>query len=159
SYTEIFGEKTQQEGCHPSNSSVSSRYDKREAARVDFEWTLGDHLLRFGVDQEVMDSNSSRVYPGDGVSYTAIGIAPDEDDRQLPNGASIPDGVSAYIDARHYITGAPVSTEAQAIYIEDSWSVTPNVLLNIGVRADKFHNKLASGATFAKADFGDMIAP
>ncbi|MGY0611561.1 TonB-dependent receptor [Luteimonas sp. A501] len=159
SYTEIFGEKTLQEGCHPSNSSVSSRYDKREAARLDFEWTLGDHLLRFGVDQEVMDSNSSRVYPGDGVSYTAIGIAPDEDDRQLPNGASIPDGVSAYIDARHYITGAPVSTEAQAIYIEDSWSVTPNVLVNIGVRADKFHNKLASGATFAKADFGDMIAP
>lgn len=159
SYTEIFGEKTEQEGCHPSNSSISSRYDKREAARLDFEWALGDHLLRFGVDQEVMDSNSSRVYPGDGVSYTAMGIAADEADRQLPNGASIPDGVTAYIDARHYLTGAPVSTEAQAIYIEDSWSVTPTVLLNIGVRADKFHNKLASGATFAKADFGDMIAP
>lgn len=159
SYTEMFGEKTQQEGCHPSNSSISSRYDEREAARLDFEWMLGDHLVRFGVDQEVMDSNSSRVYPGDGVSYTVIGIAADEDDRQLPNGASIPDGVTAYVDARHYMTGAPVSTEAQAIYIEDNWSITPNVLLNLGIRADKFHNKLASGATFAKADFGDMIAP
>ena len=159
SYTEMFGEKTQQEGCHPSNSSISSRYDEREAARLDFEWMLGDHLVRFGVDQEVMDSNSSRVYPGDGVSYTVIGIAADEDDRQLPNGASIPDGVTAYVDARRYLTGAPVSTEAQAIYVEDNWSITPTLLLNLGIRADKFHNKLASGATFAKADFGDMIAP
>ncbi|TYT24805.1 TonB-dependent receptor [Luteimonas viscosa] len=158
-YTELFGPATMQEGCHPSNSSINSRFDEREAARLDFEWTLGDHLLRFGVDQETMDSNSSRIYPGDGVSYTVIGIAADEDDRELPNGASIPDGVTAYVDARRYITGAPVSTEAQAIYIEDTWSVTPSLLLNLGVRADKFHNKLASGATFARANFSDMIAP
>src|SRR3546814_969690 len=62
-YDELFGPAAIQEGCHPSNSSVSSRYDEREAARLDFEWTLGDHLLRFGADQEVMDSTSSRVYP------------------------------------------------------------------------------------------------
>src|SRR3546814_17489829 len=39
------------------------------------------------------------------------------------------------------------------------WNVTPNLLLNLGVRADKFENTLASGATFAKADFSDMISP
>ncbi|WP_242102609.1 TonB-dependent receptor [Lysobacter sp. M2-1] len=159
SYTEIFGPATQQEGCHPTNSSINNRYDKREAARLDFEWTLGDHLLRFGMDQEVMDSDSSRVYPGDGVSYQVIGIAADEEDRELPNGEDVPDGVTAYVDARRYITGAPVSTKAQAIYIEDNWSVTPNLLLSLGVRADKFENTLASGATFAKADFSDMISP
>src|SRR5690606_6447722 len=77
----------------------------------------------------------------------------------LPNGVAVPDGVTAYIDARHYITGAPVSTQAQAFYIEDVWNVPPNLLLNLGLRADKFHNRLASGATFAKADFSDMISP
>lgn len=158
-YDELFGPATMQEGCHPSNSSISNRFDKREAARLDFEWTLGDHLLRFGADQEVMDSTSSRVYPGDGVSYLLTGIAADEEDRQLPNGVDVPAGVTAYLDARHYITGAPVSTKAQAIYIEDNWSVTPNLLLNLGLRADKFENTLASGATFAKADFSDMISP
>jgi hypothetical protein len=158
SYTAVFGEQTMPEGCHPSNSSIDNRYDNREAARIDFEWTLGDHLLRFGVDREVMDSNSSRRYPGDGMSYTVLGIEDDED-RDLPNGARVPDGALAYIDARRYITGAPVSTEAQAIYIEDNWNITDNLLLNIGVRADKFENTLASGATFAKADFSDMIAP
>lgn len=158
SYDALFPPATIREGCHPSNSSINNRFDKREAARLDFEWTLGDHLLRFGVDQEVMDSTSSRVYPGDGRSYTVLGIE-DEDDRDLPNGARVPDGVMAYVDARHYVTGAPVTTEAQAVYIEDNWNVTPNLLLSLGVRADKFHNKLASGATFARADFEDMISP
>jgi hypothetical protein len=156
SYTSVFGPATTQEGCHPTNSSISSRFDKREATRLDFEWTLGDHLLRFGLDQEIMDSDSSVVYPGDGTSYQAQAATPGG---VLPNGAAVPVGVTRIIDARHYITGAPVTTEAQAIYVEDNWNITPHLLLNHGLRADKFHNKLASGATFAKADFSDMIAP
>ena len=47
----------------------------------------------------------------------------------------------------------------EAIYLEDNWSITPNLLLQLGLRADKFENTLASGATFAKADFSDMISP
>ena len=163
SYTTVFGPRTQQEGCHPSNSSISNRFDEREAARVDFEWTLGDHLLRFGMDREIMDSTSSRVYPGDGVSYTVFGVIRNPSNpgqvQQLPNGTNIPSNVNAYVDARRYVTGAPVSTEAQAVYIEDIWNVTPNLLLSLGLRADKFENTLASGATFAKANFSDMISP
>src|SRR5690606_3706192 len=155
SYDALFPPASVREGCHPTNSSISSRFDKREAARLDFEWTLGDHLLRFGVDQEVMDSNSSVRYPGDGRSYQLQNVTPG-----APlNGTVVPDGVTQIIDARRYFTGAPVTTEAQAFYLEDNWSVTQNVLLNLGVRFDKFHNKLASGTTFAKADFGDMVSP
>jgi len=154
-YVDEFGEEAKR-GCHPTDTSKNSRDDKREAARLDFEWTLGDHLLRFGLDQEVMSSNSSVVYPGDGVSYQAQPATPGN---PLPNGAFIPDGVTQIIDARRYITGAPVETKAQAFYVEDNWNVTPNLLLNLGVRADKFENTLASGATFAKADFSDMISP
>lgn len=159
-YTSMFGEATMREGCHPTDGSISSRYDKREAARLDFEWTLGDHLLRFGLDQEVMDSTTSTVYPGDGMSYLVLGmpINATDDDRELPGGGLV-DAGTAYVDARRKITGAPVSTKAQAIYVEDNWSVTPNLLLSLGVRADKFENTLASGATFAKADFSDMISP
>ena len=155
-YTGAFGPATTPEGCHPSNGSISSRYDERKAARLDFEWTLGDHLFRFGLDQETMDSNSSVVYPGDGVSYMAQAATPGG---VLPNGAVIPVGVTRIIDARHYITGAPVSTKAEAFYVEDNWNVTPNLLLNLGLRFDQFHNTLSSGATFAKATFSDMMAP
>ncbi len=142
-------------GCHPTNLGINNRVDEREAARLDFEWTLGDHLLRFGVDQEILDSDSATRYPGDGRSYQVQTVEPGSS----LNGTVVPDGVTRIVDARRYITGAPVSTEMQAFYLEDNWSVTPNVLLNLGVRFDKFHNKLASGATFARADFEDMISP
>lgn len=155
SYTQAFGEETTPEGCHPTDSSINHRNDKREASRLDFEWTLGDHLLRFGMDREVMDSDSSVIYPGDGVSYQVQAATPGDN----LNGTVIPAGATAIVDARHYITGAPVSTEARAFYVEDNWNVTPNLLLNLGVRADKFHNKLASGGTFAKANFSDMVSP
>ncbi|HSD16870.1 MAG TPA: TonB-dependent receptor [Thermomonas sp.] len=155
SYTSAFGAETTPEGCHPSDSSRSSRYDEREAIRLDFEWTLGDHLLRFGLDQENMDSNSSVIYPGDGRSYQVQAATPGG----ALNGTVVPPGATAIVDARRYLTGSPVTNETQAFYLEDNWNVTPNLLLNLGFRVDKFHNKLASGATFAKADFNDMISP
>ena len=158
SYTSVFGAATQREGCHPSNSSISLRDDKREATRLDFEWTLGDHLLRFGVDREIMDSDSNVEYPGDGVSYTVIGLSAAATNRVV-NGVTLPAGSVGYVDARRYITGTPVTTDATAFYIEDVWNVTDTFLLNLGVRADQFHNKLASGGTFTKADFSDMISP
>lgn len=151
----VSGSPRGAEGCHPTNTRASSRYDKREAARLDFEWTLGDHLLRFGLDQEVMDSNSSVINPGDGRSYELQSVSPGG----ALNGTVVPPGVTQIIDARRYVTGSPVTTEAQAFYVEDNWSVTPNLLLNLGLRFDKFHNKLASGASFAKADFSDMMSP
>ncbi|WP_449447916.1 TonB-dependent receptor [Thermomonas brevis] len=155
SYTGKFGAETTVEGCHPTDSSVNSRNDKREAARLDFEWTLGDHLLRFGMDREIMDSASTTRYPNDGVSYQVQAATAGA----ALNGAIIPAGTTAIVYARRYLTGTPVTTEAQAFYVEDNWNVTPNLLLNIGLRADKFHNKYSAGVTFAKADFSDMISP
>src|SRR3546814_19549969 len=67
-YDELFGPAAIQEGHHPSNRGVSSRYDDREAARLDFEWKLGDLLLRCGADQDIMDDRSSSVNPVDGMS-------------------------------------------------------------------------------------------
>jgi outer membrane receptor protein involved in Fe transport len=156
-YSAVFGQATAREGCHPTNSSISLREDKREATRLDFEWTLGDHLLRFGLDQEIMDSDSHVEYPGDGVSYTVIGIPAGAN--HVVNGVLLPPGNVGYVDARRYLTGTPVTTDASAFYIEDVWNVTDRWLLNLGVRADKFHNKLASGGTFAEAGYGDMLSP
>jgi hypothetical protein len=155
-YTAAFGPATLPEGCHPTGNRVTTRFDERKAARLDFEWMLGDHQLRFGLDQEILDSASSEVYPGDGLRYEAQAATAGS---VLPNGAVVPAGVTRIIDARRFVSGSPVKTEMQAFYVEDNWNVTPNLLLNLGVRADKFHNKLPSGSTFAKADFSDMISP
>ena len=147
-------------GCHPTEGRVSNREDEREAARLDFEWTLGDHLLRFGVEQEIMNSDSLLYNPGSSTPGEAFSYTVQAFGAGAPlNGTVTPPGTTAIIDARRYLTGSPIETKAQAFYIEDNWSVTDNLLLQLGVRADMFHNKMASGATFAKADFSDMISP
>ena len=43
-------------------------------------------------------------------------------------------------------------TEASAMYLEDVWSITPNLVLNLGVRVDNFDNKTAIGTSFIKMD-------
>ena len=46
-------------GC-TADANIIARTDTREAARLDFEWALGEHLLRFGLDHE---TNTSRPQP------------------------------------------------------------------------------------------------
>jgi outer membrane receptor for ferrienterochelin and colicin len=50
-------------GC-TSSSNVTERTDTREAGRVDFEWDLGVHQLRFGFDHESNTSAHEQFYPG-----------------------------------------------------------------------------------------------
>ena len=141
-------------GCHPTNGTISSREDEREMARLDFEWALGDHLLRFGYDRELMTSTSLLFYPGDGFSYQAVKSTPAA---PLQNGAVVPAGVDATITQRYRRQGGTFETEASAFYVEDNWSVTENLLLSLGVRVDSFDNKTASGQTFIKLD--NLFAP
>lgn len=141
-------------GCHPGSGSVVTHEDEREVGRLDFEWTLGNHLLRFGIDHEKMTTDRSTLYPGSGVRYTAYVVDPGD---PLDNGSTVPDGVDQIMMGRKRIDGGVFDTIASAYYIEDSWSVTPNLLLNLGVRVDSFDNKTATGSSFIKLD--DLVAP
>lgn len=53
--------------------------------------------------------------------------------------------------------GGTFETEANAFYLEDIWNITPNLMLNLGVRWDRFENRTADGDAFIKMD--DLIAP
>lgn len=141
-------------GCHPG-SNVVSHEDEREAKRLDFEWTLGDHLLRFGWDHELMTTDRVTFYPGDGKQYTAYGRT--SSTQVLDNGTPLPTGVNAFLMARERADGGVFDIVASAWYLEDVWSVTPNLLLNIGVRVDNFENKTAAGGTFIELE--DLVSP
>ena len=142
--------------CHPSASaSVVDHHDEREVGRLDFEWALGDHLLRFGLDREVMTTDRTTFYPGTTqMRYTVLGRTPGT---LLDNGAVVPAGVNAIVMGRKRIDGGVFDTTANAWYIEDVWSVTPNFLLNLGVRVDAFENKTANGGTFIRMD--NLVSP
>ncbi len=141
-------------GCTTS-SNVASRTDTREAARLDFEWDLGDHLLRFGLDHENNTSEHDGHYPGPGrllyeIFTTTAGAT-------LENGGTVPAGATAYVRTRRNEVSGTFETINSAYYLEDSWSITPNLVLNGGLRVEAFDNKNSDGDSYIKMD--DMIAP
>lgn len=141
--------------CHPTSASIVDHEDKRKVARLDFEWTLGDHNLRFGLDREVMTTDRTSFYPGpSGMLYTVYATTPGS---PLDNGATVPAGVNAIVMGRRRIDGGVFETTANAWYIEDNWNITPNFLLNLGVRVDNFNNKTAVGSSFIKMD--NLVSP
>lgn len=141
-------------GC-TTNSSVQSRLDNRKAMRADFEWALGDHLLRFGLDHEQNTSNYDRHYPGPGALY--YNIYPASPGDTIDNGGVVPPGYTAYVRARRYEISGQFESINSAWYIEDNWSVTPNLVLNLGLRHEAFDNKDSSGNSYIKMT--DMLAP
>lgn len=141
-------------GCTTS-SQVQERLDNRKAARMDFEWILGDHRLRFGLDREQNVSNYDRYYPGPGALF--YNIYPASPGATIENGGVIPAGVNGYVRARRYEIGGQFETINAAYYLEDNWSATPNLLLNLGLRMEAFDNKDGTGNSYIKMD--GMLAP
>lgn len=136
-------------GCHPGGTVVAHE-DERVAKRLDFEWVLGDHQLRFGWDHELMTTDRTTFYPGPSRKYhTIYGVRPGD---LLDNGSVVPAGVTEMVYLRERADGGKFDIKASAWYLEDNWSVTPNLMLNLGVRMDTFENMTTVGTTFTKQD-------
>lgn len=141
-------------GCSPS-TAVQKRNDERKQSRADFEWTLGDHLVRFGYDHEVDTSDFLQHYPGPGQLY--YNIYTTTPGSTIENDGVVPPGYFAYVRARRNELSGNFETTNSAYYVEDNWSITPNFLLNVGLRRDAFDNKDAAGRSYIKMD--NMVAP
>ena len=115
--------------------------DFRRAWRIDAEWQLGDHKLRFGVDSENYESSNAGVQYSGGEYFryfNAIDVF----------------GVDLGDIARRRTTFSQSGSYEvinQAAYLEDSWQIG-NVLLYGGIRGETFENKNAVGDTFIESD-------
>jgi hypothetical protein len=143
-------------GCN-ANATIYDRDDIRKQQRADFEWTLGDHLLRFGLDREQNTSDLSQLYSGPGgVQYNVYTTTPGTV-ISSSGGGRVPDGYYAYVRARKYAIVGNFETTNQAMYLEDNWSVTDNFVLNLGLRSEGFDNKDQLGRSYIKMD--NMVSP
>lgn len=143
-------------GC-TTNATDYDREDIRKQTRADFEWQLGDHLLRFGLDRETNTSDLNQYYSGPGgVQYNVYTTTPGS---LIPSsgGGIVPPGYFAYVRARQYAIFGNFESTNNAWYLEDNWSVTPNLVLNLGIRNEGFDNKDAEGHSYIKMD--DMWSP
>ena len=130
--------------------------DERKALRLDAEWNLGAHNLRFGLDNEkysVVDGNS---FTGtDAGAYRLLTVNPGS---TLDNGYINNTGAAFdYTAVRTFRNGGVFTTKNSAFYIEDNWQVSKNVVANLGLRSESFNNLNAVGVDFIKVD--NTLAP
>lgn len=146
---------TKRYGCATtSRITEPGANDERKAYRLDAEWTLGAHNLRFGMDNEEYKVVDGTKNPG-GETYLIKRI---KDGGKLANGYVNNTGASMdFIEKRHFENGGKFKTENSAYYIEDNWQMTKNVIASVGVRSESFTNLNALGATFIEVK--NTIAP
>lgn len=101
--------------------------DERTAYRIDAEWQLGDHLLRFGYDNEERTSEFNQRSSG-GAVYVLF-----------PN---------ATVQRRTIRNVGNFETISRAYYLEDNWQATDNLRLSLGLRNEYFDNKNVDGTSF-----------
>lgn len=126
--------------------------DERKAYRIDAEWTLGDHYVRFGYDDEEFTSeHAGSAYSG--AIYHRYFTAR----TGRVNGTDVPVN-SEYVRVRDFRTSSGSYTVLnEAFYVEDNWQVTDEVLLYGGLRVESFDNRNGDDVSFVDAE--SLFAP
>lgn len=123
------------------NIGLTDASDQRDQFRIDAEWQLGSHLLRFGYDTDNFKSRDGEASEG-GVQWRYV--------RR---------GGRDQVRRRVFQTGADVEVDSKAFYVEDTWNITDSFMTYLGLRWDSFENKNGAGQTYVKQDnqFGPRL--
>jgi hypothetical protein len=127
-------------GGNFANFSIDVGDDKREVWRLDADWFLGDHELRFGLDSETLTATSNTLNSGGAYYlyvYDSSALNPDE---------------PQYVRHRTYQAGGEFESKNLAFYIQDQWQATDDLIINMGLRNDTFENFNGAGESFVKLD-------
>ena len=135
-------------GTYGSNCNLGLNIERTDSAdtrkqfRIDAEWQLGDHLLRFGYDTEDYESVAGEARQG-GSSWTYFEVGGGVDNVQQTRVAQ----------------GATLNIEQEALYIQDSWNITDNFIAYLGARWDNFKNINGQGEAYVdiKNQFGPRL--
>ncbi len=129
--------------------------DTRDAFRLDLEYTLGNHTIRAGIDNQKFVSAEAGGSAFSGGIYYRYYVAPAAG---VNLAGQVLAGGTPYVRARAYnTTSGSYVVENSAAYIEDSWQVSKNVLLYAGLRSETFNNKNGDGESFVERK--NLMAP
>lgn len=158
----VYGPAVNYLGCwtepFPSKARapVQDDFDERRSGRLDLEYTLGSHTIRAGYDGQKFTSSQAGGSSYSGGAYWRYLPTPASGTiNRVPNAA--PPGAE-YVRRRTSLqSSGEYVVDNTAVYVEDSWNVTKNVLLYGGLRSESFDNKNSAGVSFVKAD--NLLAP
>ena len=142
--------------------------DRVNSSRLDLEWKLDEHTLRFGLDRNAIDSTNAGVFSAGGGSWTYRRVAGGARGALTPQLVSLSRhatvanfgglGAEGYYVTRFQsssVTAARSSQSAQ--YVEDRWQASKNLLITAGLRNDQYNNTNGDGARFI--DMRNQLAP
>ncbi|MFZ6818015.1 TonB-dependent receptor [Undibacterium sp. Ji22W] len=118
--------------------------DEQQTLRLDLEYKLGNHYLRGGIDYNKANSLVGATRPG-GRSWNyqyhnnPTTWKPAGANETLAQGGGYGTQGFYVSEGTYFKSGAPSTTQS-AQYIQDRYQVTDNVLLDLGLRNEQFHN-------------------
>jgi len=124
--------------------------DYRRAWRIDAEWQLASHKLRFGIDRENFESSHAGLQYSGG-EYFRYFRAGDVFGADYAFLGDVVRRRTSFTQSGSY------EVINQAAYVEDTWQATDTLMLYGGLRAETFENLNANGETFIKSD--TLFAP
>ncbi|MEW9570963.1 TonB-dependent receptor [Rhodanobacter sp. Si-c] len=148
------------------NSELSDP-DHRESItnyRLSLDWKLGNHDFQVGIDNinswDIDDGAQDTgpgyqwIYGESGPGQPVFGTDPSVPPYVAPStqcGIGYDGKDHCYYVQKHVdLSVATVRVTQRAQYIMDNWQVTPNLLLNLGLRNDQFVNYDASGVPYIR---------
>lgn len=141
-------------GIVNSNTSTTmtspGHYDRITNYRLSLDYKWRNHDFTIGIDNlNTADFDDGRVTTGPGYAWEyghgdpgtpIVGDNPSSPPYAGPPNSN-PDGATGYYVAKYvFVTAASVRVKQRAQYIQDNWQLTPNFLLNLGIRNDQFVN-------------------
>ena len=137
-------------GRDPAAPATDS--DKRNSFRLDLDYTLGDHAIRAGIDNQKFSSAEAG-----GSSFSGGAYYRDFLSSGSVAGVAVPAGTTYTRLRIRNATSGTYDVENKAFYVEDSWKIQKNLLLYGGLRWESFNNKNGDGESFVKKD--NLLAP
>lgn len=136
--------------CNITGGSIDrvDSEDTRDQFRIDADWMLGDHQLRFGFDLDDYESVAGQSIEG-GRTWRYATVNPDA----VANNGDEFDVVREQIVNQ----GATVQVKQRAFYVQDNWSITDNFMAYMGLRWDSFENLNGQGQTYV--DIKNQLGP
>ena len=140
----------QRYGDWTTSNLISETY-QRDQFRLDFTYLLDDHTLQFGVDSEKLSVDYLEYQNGvdeargwwEYRTYVAI--------------PRIDLDAGTYVMRRQRDTGGKTEVNSMAFYLQDSWQINDNLVLNAGLRYSSFENTATTGESYVELD--DQLAP
>ncbi len=128
--------------------------------RLSLDYKLGNHDLQVGIDNinswDLLDGSLNTgpgyqwIYGKADAGKPILNSDPNAPPYVGPSPQCDSSGTCYYVQKHVDISTASVRVAQRAQYVMDNWQITPNLLLNLGVRNDQFVNYDASGVPYIR---------